>query len=290
MNLRCQLVVMSVCIGGLLSGCTGEQDKKTDPKPSTLARGKVTPETKSEEKPAKEKTPSEKGPPKADPVKVEAPKPPKEIAKATSDAWTKSTFTTGFMGTDQSGAVVFASALGNLRGAVPAFDAHTATTDAALIDLPSADVPFGLKLSNSKITDVGLKFLAGHKNLTALELVYTKVTDTGLKDLAKLPNLGLLNLRSTEVTDAGLKELAGLARLSALDLANNKVTDAGLKALGGLKGLTSLDLSLTDVTDLGLKELVGLKDLVSLRLGSTKVTDAGVEELRKALPKCVIVK
>ena len=290
MNLRCLLVVMSVCIGCLLSGCSGGQEKKADPKAQAVARAKGTPETKSEDKPPKEKTSPVGTPPTPAPVEVEAPKPPKEIAKATSEAWTNRAFTTGFMGTNRSGAVVFTSGLGDLRGAVPGFHAEAATNDASLKDLPSADVPFGLKLSNSKVTDGGLKALAEHKNLTALELVYTKVTDAGLKDLAKLPNLNSLNLRSTDVTDAGLKELAGLTRLSALDLANDKVTDAGLKTLSGLTSLTALDLSFTDVSDAGLKELAGLKDLVSLRLESTKVTDAGMQELRKALPKCNIVK
>ena len=37
--------------------------------------------------------------------------------------------------------------------------------------MPSADVPFGLKLSNSKVTDGGLKALAAHKNLTALDRI-----------------------------------------------------------------------------------------------------------------------
>ena len=231
MNLRCLLVVTPVCIGCLLSGCTTGQDKKADPKPSTVARGKAAPETKSGENPPKEKTPAEKAPPTIVPVEVEAPKPPKEIAKATSEAWTKRPFKMGFAGTDRSGAVVFTSSLGDLRGAVPAFDAESATGDADLKDLPPADVPFGLRLSNSKVTDAALKALADHKNLTALELVFTKVTNAGLKDLAKLPNLTALNLRSTDVTDAGLKELAGLKDLVSLRLASTKVTDAGVQEL-----------------------------------------------------------
>jgi internalin A len=39
-----------------------------------------------------------------------------------------------------------------------------------------------------------------------------------------------------------------------------------------------------------LKELVALKNLTDLGLFRTNVTDAGVNELRKALPKCKIVK
>jgi hypothetical protein len=40
-----------------------------------------------------------------------------------------------------------------------------------------------------------------------LRLDSTKVTDTGLKELAGLKSLQLLDLRYTQVTDAGVKEL-----------------------------------------------------------------------------------
>jgi hypothetical protein len=44
------------------------------------------------------------------------------------------------------------------------------------------------------------------------------------------------------------------------------------------------------VTDAGLKHLTTLKNLTELWLQETKVTEAGVQELRKALPKCFIIK
>ena len=46
----------------------------------------------------------------------------------------------------------------------------------------------------------------------------TKVTDTGLKELAGLKSLQHLYLNNTDVTDAGLKELASLKNLEVLVL------------------------------------------------------------------------
>jgi hypothetical protein len=44
------------------------------------------------------------------------------------------------------------------------------------------------------------------------------------------------------------------------------------------------------VTDAGVKELAQLKNLDFLGLAGTKVTDAAVKELKKALPRCIILK
>ena len=51
------------------------------------------------------------------------------------------------------------------------------------------------------------------EELQSLELSETKVTDTGLKELAALKELRSLQLYGTLVTNAGLKELHDLKRL-----------------------------------------------------------------------------
>jgi len=53
------------------------------------------------------------------------------------------------------------------------------------------------------------------------------VSDMGLKDLAGLKNLQSLNLKQTLVTDAGRKDLAGLTSLQDLDLDSTQVTLLG---------------------------------------------------------------
>ena len=88
-----------------------------------------------------------------------------------------------------------------------------------------------------------------------ISVEFTKVTDAGLKEVAGLKRLLTLNLANTQVTDAGLKELAGLQRLATLNLANTQVTDAGIKELAAVKNLHRLDLTGTQVTEEGAAEL-----------------------------------
>jgi hypothetical protein len=79
-----------------------------------------------------------------------------------------------------------------------------------------------VNLTDTNLTDAGLKELAGLKQLQSLRLINTVVTDAGLKHLAGLKQLRELNLTFTEVTDAGLKHLAGLKQLQTLNLIKTK--------------------------------------------------------------------
>ncbi len=97
-------------------------------------------------------------------------------------------------------------------------------------NLPGKPV-FGVSLSGTKVTDAGLKELAGLKSLTELDLDRTKVTDAGLRELAGLKNLTKLYLQRTKVTGAGLKELAGLKNLTLLYLHGVKVTNKSMEEL-----------------------------------------------------------
>jgi internalin A len=162
-------------------------------------------------------------------------------------------------------------------------------TDAGLKHLAGLQELQRLALPNHNgITSAGMKALAGLKNLQALNFAGTQVADAGLKELAGLKKLQHLNLAGTPVTDAGLKELAGLKSLQTLFLGRTQVTDAGLRDLAQLSTLQRLGLSGARVSDKGLKLLVGLKNLQSLNLRETQVTEAGLKELRESLPKCNI--
>jgi internalin A len=115
-----------------------------------------------------------------------------------------------------------------------------------------------------------------------------KITDAGLKELAGLQELQTLDLTGAQVTDAGLKELAPLKGLQTLNLSFTQTTDAGLKNLAKFKGLEIVQLAGTAVTVAGLKNLAELKGLKKLDLKFTKVWAGGAAELRKALPHCSI--
>jgi internalin A len=156
----------------------------------------------------------------------------------------------------------------------------------------------GLDISASPggVTDACMKELAGLKRLQSLSIRYTSLTDAGLKELAGLKALRALSIGGpgSKLTDAGLKELAVLTELQTLHVTYDpQLTDASLKVLAGIKelaGLKEIYLRHTSVTDTGLTELTAFKELQRLELGGTKVTEAGMKELRKALPKCTIIR
>jgi hypothetical protein len=64
-----------------------------------------------------------------------------------------------------------------------------------------------LYINNNKITDAGLKHLAGLAGLQDVSLARTGVTDEGLKHFKGLKGVRTLYLNGTRVTDAGIDEL-----------------------------------------------------------------------------------
>ncbi|HEY3965415.1 MAG TPA: hypothetical protein VGM05_12740, partial [Planctomycetaceae bacterium] len=95
---------------------------------------------------------------------------------------------------------------------------------------------------NRQITNVGVKELGRHKNLTELEISGAQITDTGLIELRELKKLTILGLNGTQITDAGLREFREFKNLTTLLLGRTKITDAGLGELKELKKLTTLGL------------------------------------------------
>src|SRR5262249_50288745 len=114
-------------------------------------------------------------------------------------------------------------------------------------------------------------------DVVSLNLSGTAATDVGLKELAGLKNLSSLGLYGGQVTDEALKVLCEVGLLYALTLASAK-DGARPKSAADV---VSLDLSITQVTDAGLKELVGLKKLNSLNLTAAQVTDKALKVLRE---------
>jgi mono/diheme cytochrome c family protein len=104
--------------------------------------------------------------------------------------------------------------------------------DAGLEPLvPIADKIASLDIARSKVTDGGLKALAGMKHLKELHLEGTAISDAGLDQLKGLAELEYINLYNTKVTDAGLAKLAVLTKLKAIYLWQSGVTKAGVAAL-----------------------------------------------------------
>jgi internalin A len=158
----------------------------------------------------------------------------------------------------------------------------TAVTDDCLCELFSEFYQLErLGLSDTRISDEGLKDLKKFKNLTQLELRHTKVTDAGLESLKDFEHLRWLDLSATKVTRKTVAELRDLKKLTDLNIGDTEWSDEDMKVLRPMTQLTGLVLASTNVTDVGISELTDLKQLRVLSLSATQVTDDVVETLKQ---------
>lgn len=87
-----------------------------------------------------------------------------------------------------------------------------------------------LVLDAPKVTDDGVKFLNGWKNLKELTL-RCYLTDAGIAPIAQLTDLRKLTIAGTWITETGLKKLVPLQNLRRLDITNTACTPAGVDTL-----------------------------------------------------------
>ena len=149
----------------------------------------------------------------------------------------------------------------------------------------------GLYLSNTGITDAGLRHLAGLPNLRDLflgnidsrysrpgtTLPLNTITDAGLIHLKGLTNLRALNLGGLPVSDEGLDVLKDLPNLGGLYLDRTKVRGPWFGRLKSLPGLAVVYLDGSAMTDEGLSHLKGASNLQFLSLVDVPLTGAGID-------------
>jgi Leucine-rich repeat (LRR) protein len=134
--------------------------------------------------------------------------------------------------------------------------------DAGLACLKGAAQLSSMSFFGSRgLSDKGVAQLQGLQNLkrfdlrnesfTATEPKAPRITDAGLKHLAGLTKLEYLNLQGQHITDVGLKHLSGMTHLESLALSFSGITDKGLRHLEGLRKLRNLHLYGTRVTAAG---------------------------------------
>lgn len=133
---------------------------------------------------------------------------------------------------------------------------------------------------SAALTDEGIVYLEGLKNLEILDLSGTDITDAGLSHISGLDRLRELRLCGTKITDAGLETVKGWTELRELRLRGSCVTDAGLEKIGRMTQIRELDVSFTRITDAGLRHLEGMSNLQELLLFNTQITDDGLEYLK----------
>lgn len=89
---------------------------------------------------------------------------------------------------------------------------------------PIADLIVDAELARTKVTDEGMKTLAGFANLRHVDLSYTAVTSRGLPSLTNLNKLESLNLTATSVDDQGVLPFRHKKSLQHLYLFGTKCT------------------------------------------------------------------
>ncbi|MEM7233390.1 MAG: glycosyltransferase, partial [Planctomycetota bacterium] len=159
-----------------------------------------------------------------------------------------------------------------------------------------------LVLTDTRVTDSGLRNLSRLKRLFSLRLEGTQVTDRGLAPIARLPHLQNLHLDRTAVTDDGIAALTNSHRLRTLSLtrtgitdralsgvgdamrrlafSHTRVSDHGVETLARRTGLQEIELAGTAITDRALDTIAGLSSLQVVDLSATAVSDVGVEKLK----------
>jgi len=76
--------------------------------------------------------------------------------------------------------------------------------DCALVHLAHFSGLQELYLSNTRVSDEGLRLLNGLKGLIRLNIYQTKISDAGLSSLTKLTGLKWLTCSGTGITEEGL--------------------------------------------------------------------------------------
>lgn len=137
-----------------------------------------------------------------------------------------------------------------------------------------------LSLSRYKITDDGVRHLAGMTRLHKLELKEIPITDASASVFEKMTGVTELNLSNTKVGDAVLKQVARMKKLNELDLSRTCITDAGVKHLASCTELSAILVRGNRVTDESLRWLSRIPSLKRIIADQTAVTVAGLKLLK----------
>jgi hypothetical protein len=160
--------------------------------------------------------------------------------------------------------------------------------------LPSLPAVRRLTLSTGRSgSDAALTAIA--QNLPRLETLTMRSathgsTVAGYQALARLPRLRHVICGSHQIDTAQLAALAAIPALEILDLSGSHVADEHLTALSAAKSLADLSLNGTSITPAAIETLRALRGLRRLSLSNTRLSPADADVLRKALPKCVVVR
>lgn len=148
-----------------------------------------------------------------------------------------------------------------------------------------------VQLSGAKLTDTGLRYLAGLTNLEFLDLGRSQVTDSGVGLLADHPKLVSLAVPETKVTAAGVKRLASSTSLKFLHLSGDQVTDDLLEALMAVHKIHLLTYraGVGPKMDSSWQTVATDTDIKVIDLTDTRVTPEGRKWIQENMPKCLVL-
>lgn len=115
-----------------------------------------------------------------------------------------------------------------------------------------------LDLSGSKVDDDGMRYMGRAASGTRLRLSRTRITGNGLRWLPPEARLRELALNDTTIDDAAVQQLIDSGRLAnelELELDGTRVTDVSLAALARLNRLQRLSIRRTQTTPEGIQNL-----------------------------------
>jgi hypothetical protein len=140
------------------------------------------------------------------------------------------------------------------------------------------------------VSDADLANLTYFPNLEFLSLSDSKVTNDGLKQLSAVPGLRRVDLSWTSIGDAGVANLIAATNIRDLDLSFTRVTDFVMNHLSQMNQLRHLSLPGTSISELGLSRLAGMSQLQGLKLDDNlrKTNAEHVQQLGRNLPNCAI--
>lgn len=156
--------------------------------------------------------------------------------------------------------------------------------DAALPLIPKLTKLDSLILSGTQVTDEQLKLVGQAKSLGDLQLSDTPISDAGIKHLSGLTNLTSFYASRTKLTSASMPVFGKLPKLSTLGIDDTDIS-GGYESLQGLEGLTLLVAGKLKITDADADAIVKIPNLKRLDITGAEVAEDVVKKLQKGLPE-----
>ncbi len=160
----------------------------------------------------------------------------------------------------------------------------SAITDAGVKHLAAMPRLRELVADITQLGDNGVQALEQSQSLRRLSVAATKITDVGLVHIGKLVGLEALNLSGTAITHRGLAHLAELTQLQSLDLSENNIRDGGAQHLSKMAGLKTISLNDTRIGNESARHLLGFEKMIYLNIKRTFITEEWIAKMIESMP------